>query len=55
MLSTTNLIIFTMITCTNETKKLVKHISFDCKSKSASTTCNPNQKWNNDKCQCEYK
>ena len=35
--------------------KLSKHISCDCKCKFNSTTCNSNQKWNNDKCQCKCK
>ena len=50
----TNIKEFNMIRI-NELKKLVKHISCDCISKFISTTCNWNQKWNNDKCQCEYK
>ena len=36
-------------------KKLVKHISCNRKSKFDSTTRNLNQKWNSNKCQCEYK
>ena len=34
---------------------MAKHISCDCECKFNSTACNSNQKWNNDKCQCEYK
>ena len=30
----------------NKIKTLVKHISYDCKCKFTSTTCNSNQKWN---------
>ena len=33
-----------------KTKTLIKHISCDCKYKFSGTTCNSNQKWNNDKC-----
>ena len=29
--------------------------SWSCEFKFSSTTCNWNQKWNNDKCQCECK
>ena len=46
--------VFSMITI-YEAKTLVKHISFDCKCKFNSATCNSNQKWNNDTCQCECK
>ena len=34
---------------------MVKHISFDCKCKFNSTTCDSNQNWNNETCQCECK
>ena len=44
-----------MITNKNEAKPMTKHISCDCKFKFSSTKCNSNQKWNNKKCQCEYK
>ena len=46
---------FNMITRINEFKTLVKLISCDSKCKFNSTTCNSNQKWNNDQCQCECK
>ena len=38
-----------------EQKQWKKHISCNCKCKVDSTTCNSNQKWNNDKCQYECK
>ena len=50
-----NVKVFNMITRINEFKTLVKHISCDCKCKVDITICNSNQKWNNDKCQCESK
>ena len=34
---------------------LIKHISSDFNCKFNSTTCVFNQKWNNIKCQCEWK
>ena len=46
---------FNTITRTNEAKIMVKHISWDCKCKFNSTTCNLNQKWNNETCQFECK
>ena len=32
---------------------MVKHISCNCKCKFNSTTCNPNQKWNNETYHCD--
>ena len=46
---------FNLIKNKNEAKTLVKHISCDFKCKFNSTTCNSNQKWNNETCQCECK
>ena len=34
---------------------MTKHISFDCKCKFNSTTCNSNKKWNNETFQYECK
>ena len=50
-----NVKVFNMITRIYEAKTMVKHISCDCKCTFSSTTCNSNQKWNNDKCQYELK
>ena len=50
-----NVKIFNLITKLNEIKTFVKHISCDCNWKCGSTTCNSNQKWNNDKCQGDFK
>ena len=36
-------------------KILTKHISCTCKCKFDGRKCNSNQKWNNDRCRCEYK
>ena len=32
---------------------MTENISYDCKCKFTSTTCNSNQKWNNEMCQCK--
>ena len=48
-------LVFNVITRINEFKILVKYISCDCKCKFDSTTCNSNQKWNNDNRQRECK
>ena len=50
-----NVKVFNMITKINEAKTLVKHMSNDFKCKLDSTTCNSNQKGNNERCQCEWK
>ena len=44
-----------MIAGVNESKTLTKHISCKCKAKFDGGKCNSNQKWNNDKYQCECK
>ena len=45
-----------MIANRNEAKKkLVKHISRDCKCKFNSATYNSNQNWNNEICLCNCK
>ena len=46
-----NVKVSNMITNKNEAKTMTKHILWDCKWKSNSTTCNSNQKWNNKLCQ----
>ena len=42
--------LFNMITWTNESKTLTKHISCQCKCKFDGRKYNSNQKWNNYKC-----
>ena len=44
-----------IITRTNESKILTKHISCECKCKFDGTKCNSNRKWNNDKCHVSAK
>ena len=44
-----------MITNKKETNPMAKYISYDCKCKLNSTTCNSNKKWNNETCQFECK
>ena len=50
-----NITVFNMITGTNESKTLAKHISWECKCKFDGTKCNSNQWWNNSKCWCKCK
>ena len=49
-----NVKVFNMITNKNEAKTMVKDISCDFRCKLNSTTCNSNQKSNNDACQREF-
>ena len=52
----TNVKVFNMITNKNEAKTMVKRISCEIVNTNYSTTtCNSNQKWNNETCQCECK
>ena len=44
-----------MITGANESIKLTKHLSCECKCRFDWKKCNPNQYWNNNKCRCECK
>ena len=44
-----------MITAINESKTLTKHVSCKCKCKFDEIKWNSDQKWNNNKCQCESK
>ena len=44
-----------MITRINELKILAKHISCKCECMFDGRKCNSNQKWNNNKCRCEFK
>ena len=50
-----NLSISNMITGINESKIWTKHISSECKCKLDGRKFNSNQKWNNDKCRCEWR
>ena len=45
--------VFNMITGTNESRTLTKHISFKYECQFDSKKCNLNQKWNNHGCQCK--
>ena len=47
-----NVKVFNMMTNKDEAKTMTKHVSYDCKCKFNSTTCNLNQKWKNKTCQC---
>ena len=44
-----------MITGTNESKTLTKHIWCECKCRFDRKKFNSNESWNNDKCWCKCK
>ena len=46
---------FNIVTGTNQSKTLKKHISCEYKCKFDGRNCNLDQWWNNDKCRCECK
>ena len=48
-----NVEVFNMTTRVGGAKTLVKHVVCDYKCKCNSTTCNSNQKWDNETCQCK--
>ena len=48
-----NLSVFSMIKGINESKTLIKHISYECKCKFNGRKCNSYQWWNNTKFRCE--
>ena len=50
-----NLSVLNMIREINESKTLTKHISCKRKCNCDGGNCNSNQKWNNEKCQCDCK
>ena len=47
--------VFIMITGINESKALIKHISYNCICKFGGRTCNSDQYKCNNKCQCKCK
>ena len=50
-----NLNVSNIITGINESKTLTEHVSCQCTCKFDGRKCNLNQKWNNNKCRCEFK
>ena len=47
--------VFTLISSVNETRFIVHHESCECKCGFNKSACNARQKWNRDKCWCEFK
>ena len=44
-----------MVTGVNESNSFLIHVLRDCKSRFDGKRCNSNQKWNKDKCPCDWK
>ena len=40
---------------TNETRHKIRHETCNCKCRLDASVCNNKQRWNDDKCRCEYK
>ena len=50
-----NVKVFNLMSRTNETRHIKWHETCKCKCRLDASVCNNKQRWNNDKCQCEYK
>ena len=49
-----NLKVFNLVSWSNQTKQIKWHESCACECRLNSIICNNKQKWNKDKCRCEY-
>ena len=47
--------VFNLMSKTNETKHIKWHETCKCKCTLDASLCNNKQRWNGDKCRCEYK
>ena len=50
-----NVKVFNLVSGTNETRCIEWHETCKCKCRFNSSVCNNKQRWNDDKCRCEYK
>ena len=50
-----NLIVFNLMSITNETRHIKWHETCKCKCRFNSSVCNNKQCWNEDKCRCKCK
>ena len=55
VIKTLNVKVFNLMSRTNETRYIEWHETFKCKSRLDGSVCNNKQRWNNDKCRCEFK
>ena len=47
--------VFNLKSRTNETRHIKWHETCKCKCRLDASACNNKQRWNDDKCRCEYK
>ena len=50
-----NLKVLNLVSGTNETRRIEWYVTCKCKCRFNSSVCNNKQRWNDDKCRCEYK
>ena len=50
-----NVKVFNLLSRTNETRHIEKHKTCKCECKFGANICNNRQRWNKDKCRCEWK
>ena len=50
-----NVKVFNLTSKTNETRHIKWHETYKCKCRLDASVCNNKQRWNDDKCRCEYK
>ena len=55
VIKTLNVKVFNLMSRTNETRYIEWHETSKCKSRLDGSVCNNKQRWNNDKCRCEFK
>ena len=55
VIKTLNLKVLNLMSRTNETRYIEWHETSKCKSRLDGSVCNNKQRWNNDKCRCEFK
>ena len=55
VIKTLNVKVFNLMSRTNETRYIEWHETSKCKSRLNGSVCNNKQRWNNDKCRCEFK
>ena len=54
-ITNTNIKVFNLMSRTNETKRRKWHKTCKCRCRPDASICNNKQRWNDDKCRCEYK
>ena len=51
----TNVKVFNLTSTTNETRHIKWHKTCKCRCRLDASICNNKQRWNDDKCRCEFK